>query len=315
VPRSGRLVLGAGGVAVVVAALAAQPVHGSSPLHMAATATGASLFVLWPLALVADRTLPPRLRRDSLVASAAMAVVLGWLCAQAWTDGTWLGVAERVLILSETVWPLRVAVACWRGPARDRPGTGIGWATLGLAVLAPIVLVVGLLAAQAAWPGPDPADQSFSALAGLGASSRWIMSGTLGLTGVLLVVVAGGLRSRVPAPAWLLLGAGGALLLVAGLEPQPVGGYNAVHMAAAGLSWFCFTTWTLGLACSPSVAPRLRWSSAVAFAVLVVLVAWFTVELVTTGPWYGLSQRVLVIAQAVWPIRVAAAVVGRRPAT
>jgi hypothetical membrane protein len=280
---------------------------------MIATVTAAVLFVLWPLPIVADPTLAPRLRRDSLVAVAALTVALGWLCAQAWTDGTWLGVAERVLILAETVWPIRVAVATARGPARDRPAAATGWATLGLAVLAPIVLVTGLLAAQAHWPGPDPVDQSLSALAGLGATDRWIMSATLGVVGILLVLVAGGLRPRVPTPAWVVLGAGGALLALAGLEPQPVGGYNMVHMGAAGLAWLAFTLWPLGLALSPTVTPRLRRASVLAVVVLALLVAWFSVELVTTGPWYGLSQRVVVLAQAVWPVVVASAVLGRRP--
>ncbi|GAA4783724.1 hypothetical protein GCM10023200_16530 [Actinomycetospora chlora] len=312
VPRAARAVLGVGGVAAVVAALAAQPAHGSSAVHMTATVIAAVLFVLWPLPLVADRDLAPRLRRDSFVAVAAMTVALGWLCAQAWTDGTWLGVAERVLMLLETVWPIRVAVATARGPARDRPAAATGWATLGIAVLAPIVLVTGLLWAQHAWPGPDPVDQSLSALAGLGATDRWIMSVTLGLVGVLLVLVAGGLRPRVPTPAWLVLGAGGALLTLAGLEPQPVGGYNPVHMGAAGLAWLAFTLWPLGLALSPAVNPRLRRASALAVVVLALLVAWFAVELITTGPWYGVSQRVVVLAQAVWPVVVASAVLGRR---
>ena len=311
VGRSARLVLGVGGAAVVVAGLAAQPVHGSSPLHMAATVIGAVAFVVWPLPLAADRGLDPGLRKGSLVATGAMAVALTWLCAQAWTDGTWLGVAERVLILSETVWPLRIAIASWRG-SRRRPWSEVGWDTLALAVLAPVVLVVGLLAAEAAWPGPDPGSQSFSALAGLGATNRWIMAGTLGLVGVLLAIIAFGLRPRVPPAAWGLLAAGGVLLAIAGLNPQPVGGYSVVHMLAAGLSWFAFTTWPLGLALSPAVDPGLRRTSAIAFAVLTVLVAWFTVELVTTGELYGLSQRVLVVAQAVWPIRVAVAVLDHR---
>jgi hypothetical membrane protein len=314
VGRVARLVLGVGGVAVVVAALAAQPVHGSSPLHMTATVIGAVAFVLWPLPLAADPALDPALRRGSLVASGAMAVALAWLCAQAWTDGTWLGVAERVLLLSETVWPLRVAIASWRG-VRRRPWGEAGWDTLALAVVAPIVLVVGLRAAEAAWPGPDPASQSFSALAGLGATNRWIMAGTLALVGLLLAIVALGLRPRVPTPAWTLLAAGGVLLAVAGVTPQPVGGYSAVHMVAAGLAWFAFSTWPLGLALAPTVAPALRRDSVTAFVVLAVLVAWFTVELVTSGELYGLSQRVLVVAQAVWPIRVAVAVLDHRAAT
>lgn len=304
VPRTACLVLGGGGIAVVVAALAAQPVHGSSTVHMVATVTAAIAFVLWPLPLVGDRTVAPRLRRDSLVATAAMIVALGWLCAQAWTDGTWLGVAERVLILSQTVWPARVAFAAWRGPGAARDG----WAVLGLAVLAPAVLVAGIVAAQTAWPGPDAVDESLSALAGLGATSRWIMSGTLALVGVLLVLLAAGLRGRVPPPAWLLLGTGGALLAIAGLEPQPVGGYNVVHMSAAGLAWFAFTIWPLGLAFSSAVDPRLRQASAIAVIVLAALVGWFSIELITTGPWYGISQRVLVLAQAVWPVVVTASI-------
>ncbi|GLZ45858.1 hypothetical protein Acsp06_20430 [Actinomycetospora sp. NBRC 106375] len=312
VPRASRLILGAGGVAVVVAALAAQPAHGSSVLHMTATATACGLFVLWPVPLALDRTLAARLRRDSLVAAAVMTLALAWLCAQAWTDGTWLGVAERVLILSQTVWPARVAVAAWRGPTRERPGTGSGAATLGLAVAAPVVLVAGLLAAQAAWPGPDAWDQSLSTLAGLGATNRWIMSSALGLVGVLLVLVAAGLRGRVPTPSWVVLAAGGALLVLAGLEPQPVGGYNMVHMATAGLAWAAFTLWPLGLAFSRTVDLRLRWASTMTVVVLVVLVGWFGIQLVTGGTWYGASQRIVVLAQAVWPIVVAAMVIDHR---
>ena len=312
VPRPARLLLGVGGGAVVVAALAAQPAHGSSTVHMTATVTGMLAFVAWTVPLAADRGLDPGLRRDSAVAIVAMAAAVAWLCAQAWTDGTWLGAAERVLLLVQTVWPVRVAVASWRGPV-GRGWGATGWTTLALAVLAPAVLVVGLGAAQSAWPGPDPWNQSLSALSGLGATSRWIMAATLGVAAVLHVLVAAGLRSRVPTAAWALLGAAGVLLLVAALNPQPVGGYSAVHMVAAGLAWVAFTTWPLGLAFSPSVAPRLRWASAVVVAVLVVLVGWFAVQLVTSGTWYGTSQRIVMLVQAVWPIVVAAAVLTHRP--
>ncbi len=311
VPRSARVVLGVGGAAVVVAALAAQPVHGSSTVHMAATVTGIVALVAWTVPLAADRTVDPALRRDSLVAVAAMTAAVTWLCAQAWTDGTWLGVAERVLILVQTVWPVRVAVAAWRGPApaqRREAGT----TTLALAVLAPIVFLVGLYAAQAAWPGPDPGSQSMSALAGLGAPSRWIMTVTLGAGAALHVLVAVGLRARVPTAAWSLLAAGGVLLLVAALNPQPVGAYSAVHMVAGALAWLAYSTWPLGIACSPTADPRLRRSSAIAAAVLLVLVGWFATQLITDGELYGLSQRIVLLAQPVWPIVVATAVLGPR---
>lgn len=312
VPRPARLILGVGGGAVVVAALAAQPAHGSSTVHMTATVTGMIAFIVWTVPLAVDRGVDPGLRRDAVVALGAMAGALAWLCAQAWTDGTWLGAAERVLLLVQTVWPVRVTVAAWRGPL-GRPWGGAGWTTLALAVLAPAVLVVGLGAAQSAWPGPDPWNQSLSALSGLGATNRWIMAGTLGVAAVLHVLVAAGLRPRVPTAAWALLGAGGVMLLVASLNPQPVGGYSAVHMVAAGLAWAAFTTWPLGLAFSPSVEPRLRVASALVVAVLFVLVGWFAVQLVTSGTWYGTSQRIVMLVQAVWPIVVAAAVLAHRP--
>lgn len=300
--RAARAVLATGGGCVVLAALAAQPAHGSSTLHMIATVAGALAFVVWPLPLAADPAQSLRMRRGSLAATAAMTVALGWLCAQAWTDGTWLGVAERVLILSQTVWPIRVAVVSWPGLRRRR-----GWTTLALALMPPVVFVAGVLAAQAAQPGPDPIDRSLSALAGHGASSAWIAAGTLALVGTLHVLVAAGMRSRVPTAAWVLLGTGGAMLLVAGLSPQPVEGYSTVHMVSAGLAWAGYTAWPLGLSASAAVDRRLRWASAAAVVVLAALVAWFTAQLVTEGTWYGLSERIVILAESVWPIVVAAA--------
>lgn len=302
VPALARAILGGGGVAVIVAALAVQPAHGSSTIHMAGTVTAAVAFVLWPVPLVTDRTLDPALRRGSAAAVAGMSGLLAWLCAQAWTDGTWLGVAERALILGQTVWP--IVVVGW--PVRRfRPSPTV------LAVLGPAVFVVGILAAQAAQPLPDAWNRSASALSGLAATSRWIMAGTLVLVGGLTVLTALGLRPRVPATAWRLLAAGGAFLVVTGLSPQPVEGYSAVHMVAGALAWAAYTLWPLGLVAAPAIDRRLRVASAVAVLVLAVLLAWFTAQLVTSGSWYGLSQRIVILAQAVWPVVVAAAISAR----
>ncbi|HSK61187.1 MAG TPA: DUF998 domain-containing protein, partial [Actinomycetospora sp.] len=91
-------------------------------------------------------------------------------------------------------------------------------------------------------------------------------------------------------------------------NPQPVGGYSGVHMVAGSLAWLAYTLWPLGLARSPAVDPGLRRASAIAVAVLAVLLAWFAFQLVTDGPWYGPSQRIALLAQAVWPVVVAARV-------
>jgi hypothetical membrane protein len=180
-------------------------------------------------------------------------------------------------------------------------------------VLGPVVFVVGLLAAQSAQPLPDPWNQSASALSGLGATSPWVMAGTLVLVGALTVLTALGLRPRVPATAWRLLAAGGAFLVVAGLSPQPVGGYSLVHMVAGALAWAAYTLWPLGLAASARVDRGLRLASAAASLVLSVLVVWFTAQLVTDGTWYGLSQRIVILAQAAWPVVVALTVTGQKP--
>jgi hypothetical protein len=56
----------------------------------------------------------------------------------------------------------------------------------------------------------------------------------------------------------------------------------------------------------------LRRSSAVAVGAILVLLAWFTIELITSGTWYGVSQRVVFLSLAIWPIRVAGRAVRER---
>lgn len=215
---------------------------------------------------------------------------------------TWLGVVERVMLPDVTSWPIRVAVAT--GRARRRPGAAT--VVAGLALAAPAVFVGGLLAAQAAQPGPVAGDRSLSALAGGDTASAWIMTLALVLVGVLSALVAIGLRG-VPVAARAVLGAAGGMLVLAAAVPQPVGGTSVTHMVVAGLAWAGFVAWPLVLAGSRSVEQRLRWTSAVAAGVLLVLAGWFAVQLVSGGTWYGFSQRLLLVALAVWPARVALA--------
>jgi hypothetical membrane protein len=292
-PRPGRWVLGVGAAALLVTGLAPQPVGSSSVVHMAAMTLGCVAFTTWPFGLLSE----PHLRAGSLVAVGAMVAALAWLCAQAWTDGTWLGVAERVVLLTLTVWPVRVAMGT------RRLGSATRW-TLVLALLPPVVLAVGLVAAQAAQPAVDTLNSSLSALARLGAPDRWILTVTVLVVGVSYVGVAAGLR-LVPPLGRVLLGLGGGLLVVSALFPQPAVGVSWVHMVAGALAWAGFTTWPLTLVASRSAGPRLRRVSPVATGALLVLLGWFTVQLVTSGTWYGLSERITITAMGVWPIVVA----------
>ena len=198
-----------------------------------------------------------------------------------------------------------------RGPAAD-PGPrlstarrGLHAAAVGWAVLAPVAVLVGAgYAASVQPPGYDPVRQTFSALANHGATDRWVMGATLLVLGLAYVVVAAGLpglgrRARV------VLGAGGAAVALVALFPQPAVGSSPWHMVTAALGWVAFTCFPL--AASRRSGPRLlrRGPAWAVTAVLLALLAWFTWELLTGGPFLGLAQRVLVVAQTLWPLVLA----------
>ena len=292
-PRPGRWILGVGALAVVVVSLAPQPAHGSSAVHMTAMALACAAFTLWPLGLLRA----PHLRAGSVVMTGVVAATVVWLCAQAWTDGTWLGAAERTVLLAQTVWPLRVALGT------RSLGASARWTVL-LALVPFVVFPVGLVAAQSAQPTPEPSAMSLSALESLGAVDRWIMTTTVLVVGLTYVAVAARLHP-VPRVGRVLLGAGGGFLALAALFPQPVHGTSWPHMVAGGLAWAGFATWPLALVAGPTAGPVLRRGSLLAVAVMGALLAWFTVQLVTGGTWYGVSQRITVAAMGIWPLVVA----------
>lgn len=187
-----------------------------------------------------------------------------------------------------------------------------GWAALGWAVAAPAVVLLGAGVAGAAQPpGYDPVRQTFSALANRGATDRWIMTSTLIALGVGYVVVAAALPGLTRLGR-AVLAVGGAAVTLAGLLPQPAHGSSAGHMVAAGVGWAAFALWPLAASRSALDPAVDRWSArgpAVAVtAVLVVLLVWFTAELVAGGPRLGLAERTLVVAQMAWPAAVAAGV-------
>ena len=176
--------------------------------------------------------------------------------------------------------------------------------TVALSCLGLPVFLVGLVAAQSAQPSLDPLSFSLSALASLAATDRWIMTTALIVVGALNVLVALGLR-RVPTTGRVLLGAGGAFLVATALFPQPVHGDDPVHMVVGGLAWFGFGSWPLALVVSRTTRPPVRVASAVVVGVIAVLVGWFVWQMVTSGPWYGFSQRAAFVAMCVWPLAMA----------
>jgi hypothetical membrane protein len=182
------------------------------------------------------------------------------------------------------------------------------WAVLS-ASLAPVFLIGGwTLAAALQPPGYRSTRDTISALAGLGATDRWVMTTGLAGLGACHLVTALGLRPVAPGGRALLALGGVATLLVAAF-PVPRAGTSAVHQVVAGIGFVSLGLWpALAWRRGPAVPWVLQPPVAVAAAVVLLgLVGWFAVALSGTGP-VGLTERLAAGAQAVWPLVVVLAV-------
>lgn len=181
-------------------------------------------------------------------------------------------------------------------PVRTAPARAVPWWGLISAVLAPVLMIGGWELAAAVQPVPfDAVTRTISELAARDTPHRAIM--TVGLAGLGLAHVVTALALRVGrAPGRVLLGVGGLATVVVSAAPLPAGGGSStVHTTAATVGFVALSTWSL------AALPRWR-AGWLAAAVLVGLLVWFGLEL--GGPRFGLSERVLAGAQAVWPLLV-----------
>jgi hypothetical membrane protein len=120
---AGRLILMAGGAAVVLVAVFPETAGdgGSLPHTFWATVAFVALAV-WPLAACRRGALVPAWLRPGACAVAA-GVLLGllvWFGTELIGAGRQLGLAERVLAGVEAVWPLAVVLACRWSQSRAR---------------------------------------------------------------------------------------------------------------------------------------------------------------------------------------------------
>jgi len=171
---------------------------------------------------------------------------------------------------------------------------------------APVLMVGGWTAATSLQPRPvDPVAQTVSALAAVGAAERWVMTVTFLAVGVCYIVTGLALRPAGAAGRLILVaGAGAGMLVVA--FPQPADGGSLLHAIWASAGFGALAVWPVA-ACrrGPGVPWALRPAvCAIAAAMLVLLLAWFAAEVVTGGGHAGLAERVLGLAQAVWPLTV-----------
>lgn len=174
------------------------------------------------------------------------------------------------------------------------------WAVVS-AALAPVAVIGGWTwAATRQPPGYDPTGQTISALAASTATDRWIMTAGLAVLGVCHVVTSAGLPDAGRAGRSLLALGGAATAAVACL-PQPATG----HVQAAAVGFVALTLWPL-----VSRVPGRPVRCAVV-AVTAALLIWFATQL-GGGSELGLSERILVASQALWPLVVTLSLLRRR---
>jgi hypothetical membrane protein len=151
--------------------------------------------------------------------------------------------------------------------------------------LAPLALIGGFVAGALAQPASyNSVHDTISALAARGASDRWIMTTAFGLLGACHLVTAYGLRRP-------LLGLGGLATVLIAFAPQPVHGSSTLHLALAGIGLTALAIW-------PIQDGRRGRLAAVA---LIAILIWFAIAL-HAGAAVGLVERILTVAEALWPI-------------
>ncbi|SFB22742.1 hypothetical membrane protein [Cellulomonas marina] len=171
------------------------------------------------------------------------------------------------------------------------------------AVLAPVAMVGGWLAAAALQPSFDPVRETISALAATTATAPWVMTTGLVVTGVAHVATALALRP-LPRAARALHALGGVATAVVGA--LPVDAAPRPHGLAAGVAFVALAVWPAAAVRPGGRGPLAPRVGAVAAVVLVGLLVWFVVELQAlvpgAGDLVGLSERAVAGAQALWPL-------------
>jgi Protein of unknown function (DUF998) len=120
VPRSARVLLAIAGVASFGVAACPEPVHGSTPQHLAWTALGEVAIAIWPAFIAGRGSSGTALLsvRGCIIMTAVSIALLGWLVVEA-QGGSALGLAERLSSSVQTSWPMIVILAMRRTPATN----------------------------------------------------------------------------------------------------------------------------------------------------------------------------------------------------
>ena len=179
-----------------------------------------------------------------------------------------------------------------------------------------MLLVGGWTLADAMQPRSfDPVRQSVSSLARAGATDRWVMTAAFVLVAACYIATGLALRPAASAGRLVLVAGGLAGVLVAANPEAVAGGFSFAHALWAGVGFAFLTGWPLVASRRDPSAPwGLRPTVAIgAVSLIAALLAWFVVELVSGGGQLGLAERVLGVAQVIWPLLVVLSCRAGRP--
>ena len=171
--------------------------------------------------------------------------------------------------------------------------------------LSPVLLIGGwTVAARLQPPSFDAMASTVSSLAAIGAADRWVMTLTFLLVALCNILTAAALRPAGLAGRVILLAGSVAGVLVA-LNPERLGG-SVQHAIWATIGFVGMALWPAGAWRRGSSVPwALRPAvCAGAVALLLALTAWFGAEMVSGGGQAGLVERVVGLAQVLWPLTV-----------
>jgi Protein of unknown function (DUF998) len=183
----------------------------------------------------------------------------------------------------------------------------VPWWGIASSAVPPVLLAAGWTIAASLQSQPyDPVADTVSALAGIGATERWVMTLAFAMAGACEIVTGLALRPARPAGRLILIAGGTAGVLVAAFPVHMGDGAPGSHIAWSVAGLTALSVWALAASGhGPAMPWALRPDVSVGVTVLLlVLLAWFGMELVTSSGLAGLAERVLGEAQSGWPFVV-----------
>jgi hypothetical membrane protein len=163
--------------------------------------------------------------------------------------------------------------------------------------LAPVCLIAGFLLGAHAQPDTYHWQRdAISSLASYEAQQRWWMTAGFYGNGVCHLITAHLLRVRTSARALLALGGLGVILVALFPEHQPM------HLVSAGIAFGALALWpffSAQRAAAWAVRPRVAIAAGVGLS---LLLAWFLATMMFGVYAFGVAERALAVAEALWPL-------------